>query len=129
MVHDTRVIPLDGRPHLGDRIRQYMGDARGRWEGDTLVIEVVANDARTWLDRAGNYHSSAMTVMERFTPIGPNHLQYEATIEDPNVFSRPWTISMPLYRRIEPNAAILEFKCVEFAEPLLYGEYLKEPIQ
>jgi hypothetical protein len=110
-------------------VDQWMGWSNGRWEGDTLVIEVVANDARTWLDRAGNYHSSAMTVMERFTPIGPNHLQYEATIEDPNVFSRPWTISMPLYRRIEPNAAILEFKCVEFAEPLLYGEYLKEPIQ
>ena len=70
-----------------------------------------------------------MTVTERFSLLDANHIQYEATIDDPNVFSRPWTISMPLYRHIEPNAELLEFKCVEFSEPLLYGEYLKEPLE
>lgn len=110
-------------------IDQWMGWSNGRWEGDTLVIEVMANDGRTWLDRAGNHHSNQMMVTERFTALGPNHMQYEATIEDPATFSRPWTISMPLYRNIDPNAELLEYKCVEFAEPLLYGEYLKEPIR
>jgi hypothetical protein len=110
-------------------VDQWMGWSNGRWEGDTLVIQVVAQDARTWLDRAGNHHSVAMTVTERFSLIDENHLQYEATIEDPNTFSRPWTIAMPLYRRIEPNATILEDKCVEFSEPLIYGGLLKEPIQ
>jgi hypothetical protein len=70
-----------------------------------------------------------MTVTERFTPMGSDHIQYEATIDDPNVFSRPWTIAMPLYRRVEANAELLEFKCVEFSEPLLYGEFLKEPLE
>ena len=72
-------------------------------------------------------HSSAMTVTERYTLIDDSHIQYEATIEDPNTFSRPWTIAMPLYRRIEPTAELFQYNCVEFAEPLLYGEHLKEP--
>jgi hypothetical protein len=70
-----------------------------------------------------------MKVTERYTPMGPNHLQYEATIDDPSTFSRPWTISMPLYRRMEPQAEVFEYKCVEFAEPLMYGDLLKEPIK
>jgi len=115
----VRHVTLSSRP---------MGWSNGSWDGDTLVVEVVANDGRTWLDRAGNHHSSQMTVTERFTLSGENHIQYEATIEDPGTFSRPWTIRMPLYRRMEPNADIHEFKCVEFAEPLLYGEFYKEPI-
>ena len=110
-------------------VDQWMGWSNGRWEGDTLVVDVMANDSRTWLDRAGNHHSNQMRVTERFTPISENHLQYEATIEDPLTFSRPWTISMPLYRNVDPNAELLEYKCVEFSEPLLYGEYLKEPIR
>lgn len=110
-------------------VDQWMGWSNGRWEGDTLVIQVVAQNARTWLDRAGNHHSVAMTVTERFSLIDENHLRYEATIEDPNTFSRPWTIAMPLYRRIEPNATLLEYKCVEFSEPLIYGDLLKEPIR
>ena len=105
----------------------WMGWSNGNWDGDTLVVETLANDDRTWLDRAGNYHSNAMVVTERFSLIDDSHIQYEATIEDPNVFSRPWTISMPLYRHIEPNAELLEYKCVEFSENLLYGEYLLEP--
>ena len=105
----------------------WMGWSNGSWDGDTLVVETLANDDRTWLDRAGNYHSNAMVVTERFSLIDDSHIQYEATIEDPNVFSRPWTISMPLYRHVEPNAELLEYKCVEFSENLLYGEYLLEP--
>jgi hypothetical protein len=128
----NRTVYMNESDHLSYEevpVDQWMGWSNGRWDGDTLVIEVVANDDRTWLDRAGNYHSSAMTVTERYTLLGENHLQYEATIDDPNVFARPWTISMPLYRRIERHAEPLEYKCVEFSEPLLYGEFLKEPIR
>ena len=81
---------------------------------------------QTWFDRAGNFHSDALRVVERYTPVSPNHLMYEATIEDPEVFTRPWTISMPLYRRIETNAQLLEFKCVEFAEEFMYEHLLEQ---
>lgn len=108
-------------------VDQWMGWSNGRWDGDTLVVEVIANDSRTWLDRAGNYHSNQMVVTERYTLIDENHIQYEATIDDPVVFTRPWTLSMPLYRRVEPNAELLDYKCVEFSENMLYGEFLKEP--
>ncbi len=128
----NRPVHMDPADHLEYAdvpVDQWMGWSNGRWDGDTLVIEVVANDSRTWFDRAGNYHTSGLTVTERYTLASDNHILYEATIDDPNVYTRPWTISMPLYRRLEPNATILEFKCVEFAEPLLYGDLLKEPIQ
>jgi len=124
----NRAIHFEDRRTLDQvPVDLWMGWSNGRWDGDTLVVETIANDDRTWLDRAGNYHSNAMVVTERFTPLSDYHVQYEATIEDPNVFSRPWTISMPLYRRVEPNAELLEFKCVEFSENLLYGEYLLVP--
>jgi hypothetical protein len=100
----------------------WMGQSNGRWEGDTLVVETTGFNDRTWFDRAGNYHTSALKVTERFEPVTENHLQYSATIEDPNVFTRAWTINMPLYRHIEPNAQILEFKCVPFVEELLYKD-------
>jgi hypothetical protein len=100
----------------------WMGQSNGRWDGDMLVIETTGFNDRTWFDRAGNYHTSSLKVTERFTPVGENHLQYSATIEDPNVFTRAWTISMPLYRHIEPSAQILEFKCVPFVEELLYKD-------
>jgi hypothetical protein len=116
---------LDPKQVLVD---QWNGWSNGRWEGDTLVIDVFGLIPDTWLDRAGNFHQG-MTVTERYTPMGENHIQYSATITDPRTFSRPWTISMPLYRRMEPDAAIFEYKCVELAEPLLYGELLKEPIK
>jgi hypothetical protein len=103
-----------------------MGWSIGHWEGDTLVIEVTDQTDRTWFDRAGNFHSEDMTVVERYTPISADHIIYEATIEDPNVYTRPWTIRMPLYRRIEPDVQILEFKCVEFAEEFVYGHLLEE---
>jgi hypothetical protein len=100
----------------------WMGWSRGRWEGDTLVVDVTSFNDQTWFDRAGNFHSDALHVIERYTPVSPYHLMYEATIEDPKVFTRPWKISLPLYRRFEKDAAVLEYKCVEFVEELLYGQ-------
>jgi hypothetical protein len=104
----------------------WMGWSNGRWEGETLVVDVTSLDERTWLDRAGNFHSEALHVVERYTPRSADTLMYEATIEDPKVFSRPWKISMPLYRRVERNAKLLEFRCTEFAEELLYGPLRKK---
>ena len=121
-VHMANHRKLDDVP-----VDMWMGWSNGHWEGDTLVVEVLANDDRTWLDRAGNYHSSAMKVTERYTPLDENRLQYEATIDDPETFTKPWTISMQLYKNTEPNAELLEYKCVEFSENLLYGEFLKNP--
>ena len=108
-------------------IDTWMGQSYGRWEGDTLVVDVTGLDERTWFDRAGNYHSDELHVVERYTPVAPNVLNYEATIEDPKVFSRSWKISMPLYKHMEKNAQLLEFKCVEFVEDLMYGQYEKKP--
>ena len=109
-------------------IDSWMGQSFGTWEGDTLVVKVTAQLDSTWFDRAGNHHSAAMVVTERWTPMGPNHIQYEATIEDNETFTEPWTISMPLYRRMEPNAVIMDFKCVEFVEELMYGEWRRNPL-
>ncbi len=104
----------------------WMGWSKGHWEDDTLVVEVTRQKADTWLDRAGNFHSAALRVTERYTPIDRDHLQYEATLDDPDVYTRPWKISFPLYRRIEPDMQLLEFKCVPFAEELMYGDLRKE---
>jgi hypothetical protein len=103
----------------------WMGWSWGKWEGDTLVVDVTGLNDQTWFDRAGNFHSDAMHVVERYTPRSADTLNYEATIEDPKTFSRPWKMSMPLYRRVEKNAQIMEFKCVEFAEELMYGHLRK----
>jgi hypothetical protein len=100
----------------------WMGWSRGHWDGDTLVVESTDFNGETWFDRSGNFHSDALHVEERYTRVGPDHLMYEATITDPNVFTRPWTIRMPLYRRIEEGKQLLEYKCVEFVEELLYGK-------
>jgi hypothetical protein len=104
----------------------WMGWSLGRWEGDTLVVDVSAFNGQTWFDSAGNFHSDGLKVTERYTPIGPDHLMYEATIEDPKVFTRPWKVRFPLYRRIEQHAQLLEFKCVEFVEELIYGHLRKK---
>ena len=104
----------------------WMGWSNGRWDGDTFVVEVSGFNGQTWLDRAGNYASSSARVVERYTPLGPNHLRYEATIEDPTVYSRPWTISMPLYRIVDEGFRMLEFKCEPFAEEKIYG-HLRKP--
>jgi hypothetical protein len=105
----------------------WMGWSIGRWEGDTLVVDVTDQIDQTWFDRAGNYHSDAFHVVERYTPIDRNTISYEATMTDPQVFSRPWKISMPLYRHVEKNAQLMEYKCVEFAEELMYGHLRKRP--
>ena len=103
----------------------WMGWSNGHWEGDTLVIDVTGQSDRTWFDRAGDFHSDALHVVERYTLRSPDTMIYEAMIEDPKTFSRPWNISMPLYRHVEKNSQILEYKCVEFAEELLYGHLRK----
>ena len=115
----NRTIPL-GRPTMAP-VDSWMGWSNGHFEGETLVVDVTGFNDLSWFDRAGNHHSDALHVVERYTPIGPYHLRYEATIEDPNVFTRPWTISMPLYRRIEEDVRLLEFKCVDLAEEYVYG--------
>jgi len=107
-------------------VDSWMGQSYGHWDGDTLVVDVTGLDERTWLDRAGDYHSNALHVIERYTPVGPDILSYEATIEDPQVYSHPWKIKMPLYRHVEKDARLMEFKCVEFAEDLMYGQFAKK---
>jgi hypothetical protein len=106
----------------------WMGHSVGRWEGDTLVVDVTNFNGRTWFDRAGNFHSDALHLIERFTPITRDAIRYEVTIEDPKVFTRPWKISMPLYRRLEPNIQLLEYRCIEFVEEFLYGHVRKEQL-
>jgi hypothetical protein len=106
-------------------IDTWMGRSLGRFEGQTLVVEVTGLNGQAWLDRSGNFVSENATIVERFSLMTPFHIQYEATITDPTVFTRPWKISMPLYRRMEPNIEMLEFKCVEFTEELLYGHLRK----
>ena len=129
-MRDVEIPPID----------TWIGTSYGRWDGDTLVVVTLSQgpgevklpggvmepNGVTWLDRAGNYLSPTATVTERFTKMGDNHIQYSATIEDPELYTRPWTISMPLYRRMEPNAQLLEFRCVPFSEMLLYGDLLEE---
>jgi len=103
----------------------WMGWSNGRWDGDRFVVEVTGLNGLTWLDRSGNYASANAKVTETYTPIGPNHLRYEATIEDPTVYSQPWTISMPLYRIVDEDYRMLEFKCEPYAEEKIYGDLRK----
>ena len=120
-------------------IDTWMGTSYGTWEGDTLVVTTLAQgpgDVKlpggelepgvTWLDRAGNYLSNTTTVVERFTLRDKDHIDYEVTITDPELYTRPWKIKMPLYRRIEDNAQLLDFRCVPFSENLLYGDLLEQ---
>jgi hypothetical protein len=107
--HGVRIIYTNGTPHPRGPINWWMGDSRGRWEGETLVADVVHFTDQTWFDRAGNFHSAALHLVERYTLTGPDHMNYEVTIEDPKVFTRPWKMSMPLYRRKEPNVRLLEY--------------------
>jgi hypothetical protein len=120
----NRIVHMSN--HQEPPVDSWMGWSNGRWEGDTLVIEVTGNNDQTWFDRAGNHHSALMKVTERYTLVDENHLQYEATIEDPETFAQPWKISLPLYRRLDKNVQLLEFKCVEFSEELLYGDLVKK---
>jgi hypothetical protein len=128
--HTDRVIHLDKvdpGPYLA--VDTWMGHSEGRWEGDTLVVDVRGLIDQTWFDRAGNFHSEALHVVERYTPLGPDALMYEATLEDPKVFTRPWKMSMPVYRHLEKDAKIHEVQCVEFAEPFMYGSVSSPPLK
>ena len=116
--HAYRWIYTDGSDHP-EALEFWMGDSRGRWEGDTLVVSVADFNNRTWFDRAGNFHSEQLRLQERFTPLGSNHISYEVTVEDPAVFTRPWNMQTVLYRRMEENVQTLDYECLEFEEPFL----------
>jgi hypothetical protein len=120
-----RVVNM-GKP-VEAAVDTWMGTANGRWDGETLVVDNTGFNDMTWFDRAGNFHSDALHVVERFTLMDADHIQYEATIEDAQTFTRPWKISMPLYRRVERNIRLTDFKCVEYSEELLYGDLRKKP--
>ncbi len=120
----ARTIYMDKAPP--SPVDSWMGHSVGHWEGDTLVVDVTGLNDQTWFDRAGNFHSDALHVVERYTPLSADALTYEAVIEDPKVFSRPWKMSMPLYRRLDKNAQLMEFRCVEFVEELMYGHLRKQ---
>ena len=120
MIHLDEVVPYPGDA--------FMGHSVGRREGDTLIVDVTRFTDNTWFDRAGNFHSDALHVTERYTPIGRNAIQYEARMEDPRVFTRPWTIRLPLYRHLEPNAAILPFRCMDAVEETFLGHLRKKPL-
>lgn len=121
----VRTVFMGDNQDLVVPVKSWMGWSTGHWEGDTLVVEVT-NQHANWLDRSGNHVSENRTVTERYTPITPYHLRYEATIEDPDVLEEPLTISMPLYRRMEDNAQLYEFKCQEFAEEMMYGHLSRQ---
>ena len=106
----------------------WMGQSVGRWEGETFVVTATGFNGQAWFDRAGNFATAKLKVTERYTRIAPDHMMYEATIEDPDTFTKPWKISFPLYRRIERDAQLMEFKCVEFVEELMYGQWRKNPL-
>jgi hypothetical protein len=118
--------------HLSDPgpapIDSWMGQSWARWDGDTLVIETTGMNDRSWLDRSGNYHTDKLKVTERYTRTSEHTIDYSATLEDPNVFTRPWTINMPLYRRVGADANMLQFNCVEYVEEMMYGHLRKEPL-
>ena len=123
----NRIVHMSN--HTEAPVDSWMGWSNGKWEGDTLVIDAQGFNDLSWFDRAGNHHSDALIVTERYSIMpgsGGNVLNYTARIEDPKTFTRPWTISMPLYRRVEPNVQLLEYKCVEFSEELLYGDLKKK---
>jgi hypothetical protein len=110
-------------------VDSWMGQSVGRWEGNTLVVEVTGQLDSTWLDRSGNHHSDQLKVTERYTPLNAHTMQYEATLEDPAVYTRPWKMSMTLYKRVGADAQLQQFKCVDFVEELMLGKLRKEPLK
>jgi hypothetical protein len=107
-------------------VDSWMGQSYGKWEGDTFVIDVTAQNDKTWFDRSGNFHSDRLHVVEKYQMVNENLINYEATIEDSQTFSRPWKIVLPLYRRQEKNARLVEFRCVEFVEEYSFGKLRKK---
>lgn len=118
----NRMIYMDSQTE--PPVDSWMGKSNGTWDGDVLVVTTTGQNGEEWLDRAGNHYSNQLKVTERFTLLGPNHIWYEATLEDPLTYSEPWTIEMPLYRLIEENVQVLEHKCVPFTDKLLYSDLL-----
>ena len=124
--HAYRVIPTDGRPRIGENISLWNGDSRGRWEGNTLVVEVTNQNGRTWLDQTGTFHTDAARIVERFTLIDANTIHYDVTIEDPTVYTRPWKMAVPVKRNTEEGYELMEMACYEGerdAEPILRQGY------
>jgi hypothetical protein len=109
-------------------IDSWMGQSWARWEGDTLIVETTGQNDQTWLDRAGNFHSDVLKVTEKFTRTSDHTIHYEATLEDKKVYTKPWKISMPLYKRVGADDRIMQFNCVEFVEELMYGHLRKNPV-
>ena len=124
--HWYRIVPTDGRPHVGSNIRLFEGDSRGRWEGNTLVIDITNQTAIAWLDHVGNFYSEAVHVVERMTMIDNDVIHYTATIEDQNVYTRPWTIAFGWRRNDDPDREIWESACWEGVRggPSLQGTIL-----
>ena len=122
----ARTIHLDKVDEPPDL--SYMGHSLGRWEGDTLVVDVTQFNGKNWLDRAGNFHGEGLHLVERFTPMTADAINYEVTIEDAEVFTQPWKIAMPLYRRLEPQSQLIEYPCIDFSEEFMYGHVRKEPL-
>jgi hypothetical protein len=120
----NRVIYMTDRTELP--VDSWMGKSSGAWDRDVLVVTTKWQNGQSWLDRAGNHASTQLTVTERFTLVGPHHMQYEATLDDPQTYTRPWTIEMPLYRVVDQRAQLLEHKCVPFADRLLYQDLLSK---
>jgi hypothetical protein len=117
--HVYRVIPLDGRPHIPEPITLWMGDSRGRWEGSTLVVDVANNNDQTWFDVVGSFHSDALRVSERFTPVGPDTIEYRAVITDPKVYTRPWTFALRFQRFTDYGSELYEEACFEANAPTI----------
>lgn len=111
--HTYRIIPTTSRPPASSRINMWMGNSRGRWDGNTLVVDVANHNAKTWFDQAGNFHSPAAQMVERFTPIDPDTIHYQVTIDDARVYTRPWTMAFPLRRNKEKGFRLLEEACHE----------------
>lgn len=117
-VHAVRNVYMNSpRPRGFESVGFWMGDSRGRWEGDTLVVDVTSFTDQTWLDRSGNFHSEALHLIERFTLVSADHIRYEVTLDDPKVFTRPWKMNMMLYRLKEANIQLLEYECYTFDDP------------
>jgi hypothetical protein len=119
----NRIIYM--KDHTDLPVDSWMGKSNGTWEGDVLVVTTTSQNGQSWLDRAGNFATNQLKVTERFKLVDATHMSYEATLEDPQTFSKPWTIEMPLYRLIDGNAQLLEHKCVPFSDMLLYHDLLQ----
>jgi hypothetical protein len=121
-----RVVRMDMTDKDKSPVDSWMGWSKGKWEGDTLVVDVTGLNGESWFDMAGNYQTDKMHIVERYTPTSANTMNYEATIEDPDLYTRLWKMSMPLYRRVDKNMQLMDFNCVPFVEETIYGHLRKK---